>query len=103
MSTDEGISADYHEKHCAYCALNVQETHQYVDGTCACGKQKEVKTVSLVTVSLPKDAQDAAFTGGMDFHVTTGRTFRLPTHDAPAGIDFMGWVRTSTKPASIYL
>ena len=103
MSTDEGISADFHEKHCPYCATAIQETHKYVDGTCVCGKQKEVKAVSHVTLNWPKDAQDAAFTGGMDFHVTIGRLFSLPEHKAPEGIDFMGWARTSTKPASIYL
>ena len=103
MSPHEGISADFHDKHCLYCALAVQEQHQYVDGTCVCGKQKEVKAVSQVTLSWPKDAQDAAFTGGMDFHLTTGRLFRLPEHKAPEGVDFMGWARTSTKPASIYL
>ncbi|MBR2205540.1 MAG: hypothetical protein IJ898_04150 [Prevotella sp.] len=103
MSPNEGISADFHEKHCPYCATAIQETHQYVDGTCVCGKQKEVKAVSHVTLNWPKDAQDAAFTGGMDFRVTTGRLFSLPEHKAPEGIDFMGWARTSTKPASIYL
>lgn len=103
MSPNEGISADFHEKHCPYCAQPIQETHQYVDGTCVCGKQKEVKAVSHVTLNWPKDAQDAAFTGGMDFRVTTGRLFSLPEHNAPEGIDFMGWARTSTKPASIYL
>ena len=103
MSPNEGISADFHEKHCPYCATAIQETHKYVDGTCVCGKQKEVKAVSHVTLNWPKDAQDAAFTGGMDFHVTTGRLFSLPEHKAPEGIDFMGWARTSTKPASIYL
>jgi hypothetical protein len=103
MSPHEGISADYHEKHCPYCATAIQEQHQYVDGTCVCGKQKEVKAVSMVTLNWPKDAQDAAFTGGIDFHVNTGQTFRLPEHKAPEGIDFMGWARTSTKPASIYL
>ena len=103
MSPNEGISADFHEKHCPYCATAIQEAHQYVDGTCVCGKQKEVKAVSHVTLNWPKDAQDAAFTGGMDFRVTTGRLFSLPEHKAPEGIDFMGWARTSTKPASIYL
>ena len=103
MSPNEGISADFHEKHCPYCATAIQETHQYVDGTCVCGKQKEVKAVSHVTLNWPKDAQDAAFTDGMDFRVTTGRLFSLPEHKAPEGIDFMGWARTSTKPASIYL
>ena len=103
MSPNEGISADFHEKHCPYCAQPIQEMHQYVDGTCVCGKQKEVKAVSHVTLNWPKDAQDAAFTGGMDFRVTTGRLFSLPEHKAPEGIDFMGWARTSTKPASIYL
>lgn len=103
MSPHEGISADFHEKHCPYCATAIQEMHQYVDGTCVCGKQKEVKAVSMVTLNWPKDAQDAAFTGGMDFRVTTGRLFSLPEHKAPEGIDFMGWARTSTKPASIYL
>ena len=103
MSPNEGISADFHEKHCPYCAQPIQETHQYVDGTCVCGKQKEVKAVSHVTLNWPKDAQDAAFTDGMDFRVTTGRLFSLPEHKAPEGIDFMGWARTSTKPASIYL
>ena len=103
MSPNEGISADFHEKHCPYCATAIQEMHQYVDGTCVCGKQKEVKAVSHVTLNWPKDAQDAAFTGGMDFRVTTGRLFSLPEHKAPEGIDFMGWARTSTKPASIYL
>ena len=103
MSPNEGISADFHEKHCPYCAQSIQETHQYVDGTCVCGKQKEVKAVSHVTLNWPKDAQDAAFTDGMDFRVTTGRLFSLPEHKAPEGIDFMGWARTSTKPASIYL
>ena len=103
MSPNEGISADFHEKHCPYCAQPIQEMHQYVDGTCVCGKQKEVKVVSHVTLNWPKDAQDAAFTGGMDFRVTTGRLFSLPEHKAPEGIDFMGWARTSTKPASIYL
>lgn len=103
MSPNEGISADFHDKHCSYCAQPIQETHQYVDGTCVCGKQKEVKAVSHVTLNWPKDAQDAAFTGGMDFRVTTGRLFSLPEHKAPEGIDFMGWARTSTKPASIYL
>lgn len=103
MSPNEGISADFHVKHCPYCAQPIQETHQYVDGTCVCGKQKEVKAVSHVTLNWPKDAQDAAFTGGMDFRVTTGRLFSLPEHKAPEGIDFMGWARTSTKPASIYL
>ena len=103
MSPNEGISADFHEKHCPYCAQPIQETHQYVDGTCVCGKQKEVKAVSHVTLNWPKDAKDAAFTDGMDFRVTTGRLFSLPEHKAPEGIDFMGWARTSTKPASIYL
>ena len=103
MSPHEGISADYHEKHCPYCATAIQETHKYVDGTCVCGKQMEVKAVSHVTLNWPKDAKDAAFTGGMDFRVTTGRLFSLPEHKAPEGIDFMGWARTSTKPASIYL
>lgn len=103
MSPHEGISADFHEKHCPYCAQPIQEMHQYVDGTCVCGKQMEVKAVSHVTLNWPKDAQDAAFTGGMDFRVTTGRLFSLPEHKAPEGIDFMGWARTSTKPASIYL
>lgn len=103
MSPNEGISADFHEKHCPYCATAIQEAHQYVDGTCVCGKQKEVKAVSHVTLNWPKDAQDAAFTDGMDFRVTTGRLFSLPEHKAPEGIDFMGWARTSTKPASIYL
>ena len=103
LSPNEGISADFHEKHCPYCAQPIQEAHQYVDGTCVCGKQKEVKAVSQVTLNWPKDAQDAAFTGGMDFRVTTGRLFSLPEHKAPEGIDFMGWARTSTKPASIYL
>ena len=103
MSPNEGISADFHEKHCPYCAQPIQETHKYVDGTCVCGKQKEVKAVSHVTLNWPKDAQDAAFTDGMDFRVTTGRLFSLPEHKAPEGIDFMGWARTSTKPASIYL
>lgn len=103
MSPNEGISADFHEKHCPYCATAIQEAHQYVDGTCVCGKQKEVKAVSHVTLNWPKDAKDAAFTDGMDFRVTTGRLFSLPEHKAPEGIDFMGWARTSTKPASIYL
>ena len=103
MSPNEGISADFHDKHCSYCAQPIQEAHQYVDGTCVCGKQKEVKAVSHVTLNWPKDAQDAAFTDGMDFRVTTGRLFSLPEHKAPEGIDFMGWARTSTKPASIYL
>lgn len=103
MSPHEGISADFHEKHCPYCATAIQEAHQYVDGTCVCGKQKEVKAVSHVTLNWPKDAKDAAFTDGMDFRVTTGRLFSLPEHKAPEGIDFMGWARTSTKPASIYL
>ena len=93
---------NHHTAHCKYCSdYSEQQEHQYTDGKCACGKEKEVKpeTVSI-TLYRAKDATSGEYDNGLLLHVVKGEKYTITTCNAPEGLTFMGWMQDpATAPA----
>lgn len=97
------IDDDRHTAHCLYCAYSEQQAHEYTDGKCACGKEKEVKpeTVSI-TLYRAKDATSGEYDNGLLLHVVKGEKYTITTCNAPEGLTFMGWMQDPSEALADY-
>lgn len=94
---------NHHTAYCKYCAYSKEQAHQYTDGKCACGKEKEVKpqTVSI-TLYRAKDATSGEYDNGLLLHVVKGEKYTITTCNAPEGLTFMGWMKDPSKAPADY-
>ena len=95
---------NHHTAHCKYCSdYSEQQEHQYTDGKCACGKEKEVKpeTVSI-TLYRAKDATSGEYDNGLLLHVVKGEKYTITTCNAPEGLTFMGWMKDPSEAPADY-
>ena len=92
------VNADKHRAVCLYCNHTEEQSHVYEGNSdCVCGQHDGSNDVFTITVFTSADGTTFE---SLDYSVVRSRGLVMPKPAAIDGLTFMGYLQTSTEPAT---